>query len=89
MRCFLGKVFCVVIGIPKHQLAVIEQEFYVSGQFFLKDASHAGFLSSQPSKNHQCVLGCCQFQNEVSGFLLLVLLRFVNAVVVKVRGKDP
>ena len=52
-------------------------------------SSHAGFLSSQPSKNHQCVLGCCQFQNEVSGFLLLVLLRFVNAVVVKVRGKDP
>ena len=30
------KVFCVVIGIPKHQLAVIEQEFNISVRFFLK-----------------------------------------------------
>ena len=84
------KVFCVVIGIPKHWLVVIEQEFYVSVRFFfLKSASLADFLLSQPSKNHQCVLGCYQFQNGVSGSVLLVLLRFVNAVVVKVRGKDP
>ena len=82
MRRFLGKVFCVVIGIPKHQLAVIEQEFYVSGQFFLKDASHAG------RHNHLKIISV--FWGAVNLKMgLLVLLRFVNAVVVKVRGKDP
>lgn len=43
------KVFCVVIGIPKHRLAVIEQEFNVSVRFFFKKA-----LPTSSSHLHSC-----------------------------------
>ena len=71
MRRFLGKVFCVVIGIPKHQLAVIEQEFYVSGQFFLKGASQIPTPVSY-RHNHLKIIsafwGAANFKMRFQGF---------------------